>query len=150
MDRFNDYLHVTFFPPKWWRLEQKLTYRDVDLSECHNRILKQFEVDISPSNRITVPPKFFSDLASVPRICWWFVAPFDIARPAVIHDYIYRKLRGDKGNIKKARKIADDMLYNSIDLITPEVSRVKKAAIYYGVRLFGWIGLRYGKNPEIK
>ena len=32
-------------------------------------------------------------MASVPRACWMFIAPFDVARAAVIHDLLYKTIR---------------------------------------------------------
>ncbi len=39
-----------------------------------------------------IPRGFKTDLASIPRPLWWFIAPTDwfILVPAVLHDYLYR------------------------------------------------------------
>ena len=41
---------------------------------------------------ITVPKDYITDMASVPRGCWAFIAPFDVARAIVIHDILYEKI----------------------------------------------------------
>ena len=35
-----------------------------------------------------------TDLASTPRILWNLIAPWDVARAAIIHDHLYAALRG--------------------------------------------------------
>jgi hypothetical protein len=56
-------------------------------------MLKECSVDVIDNGKntatITVPKNYITDLASVPRICWAFIAPFDVARAAVIHDILY-------------------------------------------------------------
>ena len=41
-------------------------------------------------NIITVPKGYITDMASVPRGCWAFIAPFDVA--SVVHDILYEKI----------------------------------------------------------
>ena len=70
------------------------------------------DVKITKGGKITVPLGYITDLASVPRICWFAIAPFDVARPAVVHDVLYEKINAvrentSKKDFKKARKIAD-------------------------------------------
>ena len=44
-----------------------------------------------PTGRYIVPRGFETDLASVPRILWWFISPWgDHAAAAVVHDFLYR------------------------------------------------------------
>ena len=56
--------------------------RDCDVQV--ERIKKQYV--------ITVPKDYITDMASVPRGCWAFIAPFDVARAAVVHDILYEKI----------------------------------------------------------
>lgn len=74
-----------------------------------------------------VPKGFKTDLASVPRLMWWFLSPTEIAEAAVVHDFLY--------SIKYNRKKADIILY---DLCRETEGRVKSYLIYLAVRLFGW------------
>lgn len=39
--------------------------------------------------RITIERGFPTDLASSPRLLWWFCSPVDVAMPAVVHDKMY-------------------------------------------------------------
>ena len=40
---------------------------------------------------VTIPKGYVTDMASVPRAIWAFIAPFDVARAAVVHDIMYEK-----------------------------------------------------------
>jgi hypothetical protein len=78
---------------------------------------------------ITVPERFVTDFASVPRIPFVYDKLGDIAqRPAVIHDYLY-----SKGELP--RDMADKVLLEAMELT--EISWVKRKLIYLGVRLGG-------------
>ena len=73
---------------------------------------------------------FITDLASVPRIFWPLVSPFDkVAKPAVIHDYLYRY-----GIFE--RKKCDDIFLLAMKVAG--VPRWKRFICYYAVRLFGY------------
>jgi hypothetical protein len=39
---------------------------------------------------LVVPEGFTHDFASVPRILWWLVAPFDLGLASIFHDWLYR------------------------------------------------------------
>lgn len=42
--------------------------------------------------RITVPAGWRFDLASVPRLLWWLIAPFELSLAApLVHDFLYRR-----------------------------------------------------------
>jgi hypothetical protein len=45
------------------------------------------------SSKITCKKGFVTDLASVPRAIWWLISPWDIARAAIIHDLLYKRIR---------------------------------------------------------
>ena len=60
-----------------------------------------------------IPKGYITDLASVPRMCWAFIAPFDVARAAVIHDILYEKINGAfKEGVIATKK--DREIYRSI------------------------------------
>lgn len=41
--------------------------------------------------RLTVPAGYRFDLASVPRLLWWLIAPFELSLAApLVHDFLYR------------------------------------------------------------
>ena len=153
MGEFNDKIEAEFDPPRKWILSRALTYTnpdiDADALECVG-------VSVKATNRpswvkkITVAQGFVTDLASVPRMCWTFVAPWDVARAAIIHDLLYKRIRQyrvkcskslknyeDPKVIDDAKKASDDVFHMAMKDAEPSVARWKIAAAYYSVRMFG-------------
>jgi len=153
MGTFNDKIEAEFDPPRKWILSRALTYTnpdiDADALECVGVSVK---ATARPSRvkKITVAQGFVTDLASVPRMCWAFVAPWDVARAAIIHDLLYKRIRQyrvkcskslknyeDPKVIDDAKKAADDVFHMAMKDAEPSVARWKIAAAYYSVRMFG-------------
>lgn len=85
---------------------------------------------------IKVPVGFKTDFASVPRAMRWLITGQDDTRkPAVVHDYLYRRRIG-------ARDWADWVFL--VAMKDEGVSRWKRWTCYAAVRSFGWIV--YGKG----
>ena len=82
-------------------------------------------------------------MASVPKFMWWLIAPFDVARAAVIHDVLYSKIRhyryhgGDDKTAFKAKKVADLVFKHAMDDAEPPVPAWKKYLCYQAVNVFG-------------
>lgn len=99
--------------------------------------------------RLTVPAGFENDLASVPRILWWYVSPFDLGLAAVPHDWLYYHAghlppgghqRWEDGRwvdvgAPWSRRDAD-RLFGRL-MRDAHVSRDKRRHAYWAVRLFG-------------
>lgn len=87
-----------------------------------------------------IPQDFKTDLASIPRPLWSFIAPqySGFVAPAILHDYLYRCSNHDN------RKFADEVLYSS--LVTGGVKKFTAVKFYVAVRLFGWT--HYGLHHE--
>ena len=150
MGKFNDKIEAEFNPPRKWVLSRMLTYTNQDINA---EALKCVGVEIVPGANgfgIIVDEGFVTDLASVPRICWAFIAPWDVARAAIIHDLLYKRIRqyrakkGQKlGNwedpkiIREAKKASDDVFHMAMKDANPSVAGWKIAAAYYSVRIFG-------------
>ena len=85
MGKFNNKIEAEFNPPKHWILSRALSYQNdkIDIGA-----LKDVGVD-AVDNKITCNKGFKTDLASTPKILWTFIAPWDIARAAIIHDLLY-------------------------------------------------------------
>jgi hypothetical protein len=111
------------------------------------------------SSKITCKKGFVTDLASVPRAIWWLISPWDIARAAIIHDLLYKRIReyrADNENIddpnietvinnyKAAKKAADDVFLMAMKDADPAVPKWKIYAAYYAVVCFG----RWSIIPE--
>jgi hypothetical protein len=147
MGTFNDKIEAEFDPPRKWILSRALTYTNLDIDgdalECVGVSVKAVNRP-SRVKKITVAQGFVTDLASVPRICWTFVAPWDVARAAIIHDLLYKRIRqyrsaggDDKKVISAAKKAADDVFHIAMKDAEPSVANWKIAAAYYSVRMFG-------------
>jgi hypothetical protein len=75
-----------------------------------------------------VPSAFWTDFASVPRIVWNIISPYDLGYGPVPHDFGY--FTGIKG-----REFWDDVLMACME--KDGVSLFKRQAAYRAVRMFG-------------
>jgi len=140
MGKFNNKISAEYNPPRKWILERALSYTNPDIDED---ALERVGVNVIGS-KITVKKDFVTDLASVPRVCWAFIAPWDVARAAIVHDLLYKSIRqyradggDDKDVISKAKKASDDIFHMAMKDAEPSVAGWKIAAAYYAVRMFG-------------
>ena len=147
MGKFNNKISAEYNPPRKWILERALTYTNPDIDEDS---LERVGVKVKGS-KITCSKNFETDLASVPRICWAFIAPWDVARAAIIHDLLYKRIRQYRAkidendlnintkinNYRTAKVAADDVFHMAMKDADPSVARWKIAAAYYSVRMFG-------------
>ena len=146
MGKFNNKIEAEFDPPRKWILSRALTYTNVDIDED---ALERVGVKVIGS-RITVKKDFVTDLASVPRMCWAFIARWDVARAAIIHALLYKRIRQyrkahstglksseDPKVIDAAKKASDDVFHMAMKDAEPSVAKWKIAAAYYSVRMFG-------------
>ena len=146
---WNGLLDAIFLPPRNWVLNKALKFKSDDLDDREVSMLLDCKVDVYDNGRntatITVPAKYITDLASVPRICWAFIAPFDVARAAVIHDIMYEKINSafkegiisTKKDRELYRSIADKVFRQGMENSEPSVPKWKIKSAYYSVRMFG-------------
>ena len=149
MGEFNDKIEAEFNPPRKWVLARALSYQNDNMEES---ALQSVGIKC-PASRITCEKGFVTDLASVPRICWAFIAPWDVARAAIIHDFLYKSIRQyrakeDKpdnpeietvtSNYKAAKEAADKVFLMAMKDADPSVASWKICAAYTAVDLFGW------------
>ena len=149
MGKFNDKIEAEFDPPRKWILSRALSYQwdyDADVDEDALKLIG-LPVD---QHEIVVDEGFVTDLASVPRMCWAFIAPWDVARAAIIHDLLYKRIRQyraecskglknseDPKVISNAKKASDDVFHMAMKDAEPSIPGWKIAAAYYSVRMFG-------------
>jgi len=78
-----------------------------------------------------IPENFQTDLASIPRILWPFIAPqySSFIAPSILHDYLY-----SCANLG-TRKFADEVLYNALK--AEGVSTFTAIKFFMAVRIFG-------------
>ena len=116
MGTFSGKISAKFTPPKTWVLNEALSFTTDKITPAEGEMLELVGANIEneSNTKVTCEEGMKTDLASVPRICWAFIAPWDVARAAVIHDHLYATLREyynsgliDKKIWKKARAISD-------------------------------------------
>ena len=151
MGQFKDKILAEFQPPRKWKLGRDLVYTTTDLYANEVKALKDVGVkvvrDTNKTETITVPTGFITDLASTPRILWAFIAPFDVARAAIVHDLLYKSIRQyrwgkgeieeDKELIKNAKVAADKVFHLAMKDADPKVSSWKIYSAWKAVDLFG-------------
>ena len=140
MGKFNNKIEAEFNPPKTWVLSRALSYQNVKI---FSSALQDVGVKV-PANRITCEKGFKTDLASTPKLLWNLIAPWDIARAAIIHDLLYLKIRQyrakmpeDMLGISLAKKAADNVFLMAMQDADPKVASWKIKAAYHAVVLFG-------------
>ena len=150
MGNFNDRLMTEFWPPRGWRLGRDLTYTTKDITADEIKTLKAVGVkikrDTNKTESIVVPSGFETDLASVPRAAWALIAPWDVARAAIVHDILYKTIRQyrwkmktkeDKDLVAKAKVISDKVFLLAMNDAQPPVAQWKKYSAWKAVDLFG-------------
>jgi len=150
MGKFNDRLMTEFWPPRGWRLGRDLTYTTKDITADEIKTLKAVGVkikrDTNKTESIVVPSGFETDLASVPRAAWALIAPWDVARAAIIHDLLYKTIRQyrwkmktkqDEELVAKAKVISDKVFLLAMNDAHPPVAQWKKYSAWKAVDLFG-------------
>ena len=130
MGKFNNKISAEYNPPKWI-LERALSYQNDEIEESP---LQAVGVKC-PASKITCKKGFETDLASVPRAIWWLISPWDIARAAIIHDLLYKRIR--EYNYKAAKKASDKVFLMAMKDADPAVPKWKMYASYYAVVLCG-------------
>ena len=86
-------------------------------------------------------------------MCWAVIAPWDVARAAIIHDLLYKRIRqyraknenlegvnNEELRIKynAAKRAADDVFLMAMLDAQPSVPKWKIYSAYWSVRLFGY------------
>ena len=167
MARFDSLMKATFNPPRNWTLLEDLKFYSDEITEEDANMLRECGVKVHNSTRsdqyiVTIPKGYVTDMASVPRGCWAFIAPFDVARAAVVHDILYEKINtqyktildsaaAEEGPATKKereayREIADHVFLEGMNASEPPVPSWKKYAAYWAVRIFG----RWAINSSAK
>lgn len=150
MGKFNNKIMAEFNPPRKWVLGRDLSYTTSDLSVEDIKSLQAVGVKVkretNKTETITVPKGFVTDLASVPRAMWAFIAPFDVARAAIVHDLLYKTIRQyrwkmkdkeDKELIKKAKIASDKVFLLGMHDAEPKIPGWKSYSSWKAVDLFG-------------
>ena len=150
MGEYNNKIMAEFNPPRKWTLGRDLSYTTSALTVDEIDALKGVGVKVKRENNktetITVPSGFVTDLASVPRMMWWLIAPFDVARAAIIHDLLYKTIRQyrwkygteqDSVLVKAAKIAADKVFLLGMKDAEPKIPGWKSYLSWKAVDLFG-------------
>ena len=145
MAKFNRLLDADFQPPRTWILDLSLAFDSDVLNEEEAKALKLVGAKVNKNMKITVPKGFKTDLASVPRACWWFIAPFDVARAGVVHDYLYwciRQYRAATGDQQDTCLVSDaknaaDKVFKEAMTLSEHVPGWKQWLAHKAVVVFG-------------
>ena len=108
------------------------------------RLEGEYRVNVS-GFEFRIPDGFSFDLASIPRMLWWLIAPFELSVTApLVHDFLYargdRRFRGSVTAPKEkqcdiSRKTADDLF---LEIMQGEgVVWLRRTLAYIAVRMFG-------------
>lgn len=148
MGKFRTSLVAEFLPPRNWELTEDLKFNADTLNDSDKSVLNDIPgIKCTKAGMLTVPIGYITDLASIPRLCWMFIAPFDVARAAVIHDILYEKINVafNAGALLKRspyRRVADKVFKEGMLSASPSISKWKVYSCYYAVRWFGWMAIK--------
>ena len=159
MGQFNNKIMAEFNPPRKSTLGRDLSYTTSELTVDDIKALKGVGIKVhretNKTETITVPTGFVTDLASVPRAMWWLIAPFDVARAAIIHDLLYKVIRQyrwkkkdkeDKDLIKAAKVAADKVFLLGMRDADPKIPGYKIYLSWKAVDLFGNGSIKPNEN----
>lgn len=100
--------------------------------------------------RLTVPAGYRFDLASVPRLLWWLIAPFELSLAApLVHDFLYRTAGVPPPRTVEPHRTFTraeaDRIFCAI-MARQGVAGWRLAAAYLAVRVAGVLAWRRGQR----
>ena len=161
MKTWSGKLKAIFHGPRHWELNKELWFFSAVAYDYKDHWKNLGVKIISPRSipdnqfkiKIVVPKKYHTDLASIHRAAWSFIAPWDVARAAVIHDILYEALRTNKealhsNTIIELRKNADNIMLEGMRAAEPKVPGTKISTVYWTLRLLGGMALKNSSYRE--
>ena len=107
----------------------KLEIREADDEAKYWQLLSPLTWRTDDGREYSVPAGFVTNFASIPRVFWSVLPPWDRhMKAAVFHDYLYNTKR-------VSREHADNIFYKQMKALG--VSWWRRNVIYRAVRLFG-------------
>jgi len=155
-------LKCTFHGPRHWELDKDLWFLSAQAHQYFSE-WRELGVEVTRTIKREGPPStkakviiragYHTDLASIHRLAWSFIAPWDVARAAVIHDVLYEALRENKvkltpAKIKEMRKTADNDMLEGMMAAQPTVSNLKVKVVYGVLRITGGMALKHSSYRE--
>ena len=149
-------LDCTFHGKMHWELNSELWFSSVHADKHYDRWKELGVKIVRPKNqgfitrsRVHAPVGYHTDLASIPRAGWMLIAPWDVARAAIIHDVLYGALRQalvdktlDVKKIDEMRGAADRVFLEGMEAAEPKIAKWKAKPCYWSVRPFGRFAIR--------
>ena len=139
---FNGPIDATFLPRRHWQLNEPLSFKSDEIGKDEINFLQKHCDYVGDDGVITAKAGTVTDLASIPRFAWTFVAPFEVARAAVLHDVLCVTC-GEKLDyvtdyeFEELRILTDKVFLLAMKSSEPEIPSWKIKICYYAVRLFG-------------
>ena len=149
-------LDCTFHGKMHWELNSELWFSSVHADKHYDRWKELGVKIVRPKNqgfitrsRVHAPIGYHTDLASIPRAGWMLIAPWDVARAAIIHDILYGALRQaffdnslDAKKINEMRLAADSVFREGMQAAEPKIPAWKSTPCFWSVRPFGRWAIR--------
>lgn len=139
---FNGPIDATFLPRRHWQLNEPLSFKSEEITKEEIDFLRKHCDYVDEDGTITAKKGTVTDLASIPRVAWTFIAPFEVARAAVLHDVLCVTC-GEKLDyvtdfeFEELRVLTDKVFLLAMQSSEPEIPSWKIKACYTAVRLFG-------------
>jgi hypothetical protein len=95
---------------------------------------------VAKGRRFRIPCGFVTDFASVPRLLWNVLSPFDAGLASVAHDWLYKT-----GRLSRQES---DAIFLQL-MLDGDVNTVKARLMYLGVRIGGWLPWGRYRDQEI-
>ncbi len=147
-------LDCIFHGEMHWELNKEMWFLSKE-ANTHHDIWKDMGVKITDPrssegmSKVYAPKGYDTDLASIPRVGWALVAPWDVARAAIIHDVLYGALRDALQNkthevklVDEMRAAADRTFLEAMGAAEPKIPMWKAKPCYWSVRPFGRFAIR--------
>ncbi|PAF49647.1 hypothetical protein BKH41_02865 [Helicobacter sp. 12S02232-10] len=97
-------------------------------------LLEPIEYAAKSGKNIVVPKGFRSDGATIPKIFWWLLSPFeDYSKCCILHDYLCDKFH--QGELK--RSYCDKIFLEAME--SAGIKKSTRITLYLAVRLYAKI-----------
>ena len=139
---FNGPIDATFLPRRHWQLNEPLSFKSEEITKDEINFLRKHCDYVDEDGTITAKKGTVTDLASIPRVAWTFIAPFEVARAAVLHDVLCVTC-GEKLDyitdyeFEELRVLTDKVFLLAMNDAQPPVAQWKKYSAWKAVDLFG-------------
>lgn len=105
--------------------------------------VREFDDGVSVERRFTVPPDFFTDLGTVPRLLRWVVSVASAPQAFTVHDFLYRDT--DVG-----RAECDAVMLALMHYCNAPKSKIQRGLAHAAVRIGGWATRgTYNDTPKV-